>query len=131
VDKGRGLLADWKVYALAGEALVAAACLFFGWQLAHPGGSTAPARIEHPQAAPAVPGPRLLDPPAPRPPGAHRPPWVSPDAFTEFSQRLNQENSALYQGQWQTLQLVAAATREYLERRVLPLLLAAARGGLR
>ena len=124
---GWGRLADWKLLAVGVELLVAGTCVVLGWQLVHgrqvalaarmPGALSAPAPVR--EGVPGLPPLSVGSSPT----GGKRP------GVAEILQRVNRDYTRLYRGQWATIQLLGRATRNYLERHVVPLLLAAARGG--
>ena len=94
--------------------------------LSHPA-PVSPVRLT--KTASAVPlRPRAVPLPLPsmRPGGPH--PGAVLPALAEVAQRANRDDVLLYHEQWQVIALMASATRDYLDRHVVPLLLAAARG---
>lgn len=119
----------WQVAAVGAQVALVAACGAAGWQLLHPatpgGALTIRRAVNAPTVAP-VTLPSLL----PRP-SAHTSVPVARPGLEDLITRVNRDDSRLYRGQWATLELVASATRDYLTHHVLPLLLAAARGGAR
>jgi hypothetical protein len=127
VAVGWGRLADWKLLAVGVEVVVAGACVVLGWQLVHGRQAGPPVTLQAGVGAPAPPIsvlPRLPVLATGRGVPVARRPGVA-----EILQRVNRDDSGLYRGQWATIQLLGRATRDYLERHVVPLLLAAARGG--
>ena len=126
-----GHLADWKVLVVAVELAVAGTCVVMGWQLVHGHQAVPAARVLSVVSAP-VPAPAMLGFPglprlsiggsstAPRRPG-----------LGDILQRVNRDDARLYRGQWATIQLLGRGTRDYVELHIVPLLLAAARGGSR
>jgi hypothetical protein len=117
-----------RAAAIAFQVAAVAGCAVIGWHLTH----SAPAAIRlQPSGQAPVAGfaTRLAQPAlAPAPPstgGAARP------SLSDLVGRVNRDDANLYRGQWQAIQMAASASRAYLERHVLPLLLAAARGGNR
>jgi hypothetical protein len=119
--------ADWKVLAVGIEVAAASGAVALGWQLvhAHPAGPAVSIQAATTAAASpflGIPGmPAMSLPPSSS--AAGRP------GLPDILQRVNQDDAGLYHGQWATIQLLARGTRDYLERHILPLLLAAARGG--
>lgn len=118
-----------RAVAILFQLAVVAGCGILGWRLAHPAG---PASV-HLQPSGQAPGigfaPRLAQPaiaPAPLASGGPGRPGLS-----DLVRRVNKDDVSLYSGQWRAIQAVGAASREYIERRIVPLLLAAARGGNR
>ena len=117
----------WQVAAVAAQVGLVGACGAAGWQLLHPSTPAGGVTIKHAISAPAPP-PVVMPAILPRtPPGgaatARRP------ALGDLIDRVNRDDARLYRGQWATVQLIAKATRGYLVNHVVPLLLAAARGG--
>ena len=126
---GWGRLADWKVLAVGVEVVVAGACLVLGWHLVHgqQGARAVTIRSGAPAPAPAI----LGIPGMPARSTEPRATAAKPPGLREILQRINGDDARLYRGQWATIQVLAHATRDYVERHILPLLLAAARGGSR
>ncbi|MGI8607701.1 MAG: hypothetical protein ACR2MY_00525 [Candidatus Dormibacteria bacterium] len=119
-------MADWKVLAVGVEVAVAAACVVLGYQLVHGHPSAQSLNVKVAAAAPApavmgIPGMPALSTPSGAP-SAKRP------GLSSLLQRINSDDARLYRGQWASIQLLAGATRDYAERHILPMLLAAARG---
>ena len=108
---------------------MAAGCLIAGWRLVqdHP----VPPIDVH-RAAPAAvqdtggPAPLPLASPVPGSAGQHAGALgLTPGA--DLLARLSRDDSSLYRTQWQVIQLLVDGTRRFLEQRVLPALMAAAR----
>ena len=119
----------WQVAAVAVQVAVVAACGVVGWQLLHPSTPGAALTIKRAANAPTV-APVVMPSRLPRVSSRTSVPVTRP-GLEDLMGRVNRDDARLYRGQWATLQLVASATRNYLTNHVLPLLLAAARGGVR
>lgn len=118
-----------RAAAIAFQVAVVAGCAAIGWHLTH-SAATAAIRIQPSSQMPLVGfATRLAQPALASSPhtsgGAVRP------GLSDLVSRVNGDDANLYRGQWHVIEVVASATRAYIERHVLPLLLAAARGGNR
>ena len=122
----------WRYGVVAAELLLAAGCLYFGWNAVAPVAAAAQVRVHHAAAAPIdALGALRIGPVAVPMAGAGtgaartgaagglQPPSLGPDWLS----RLNADDYDLYRGQWQTLQLLMSGVRQYLEQRVVPRLL--------
>ncbi len=119
-------LADWKVVAVALELGVVGVCVAIGWQLAHsPRGSAGRGLT----AAAAPPAPSMGIPAIGNISAGVRSSEANRPVLGAVMQRVNRDDTRLYQGQWASLQLLGRATRDYLERHIVPMLLGLARGG--
>ncbi|GAC1333680.1 MAG: hypothetical protein NVSMB17_14380 [Candidatus Dormibacteria bacterium] len=117
----------WQAAAIGMQLAVVGALGVVGWQLLHPahpgGGVTIREAVPGVTAAPGgslTEGARFASPAtsaAPKP------------GLPELVARVNRDDARLYRGQWASIQLVVQATGRYLVQHVMPLLLAAARGG--
>ncbi|MEA2682537.1 MAG: hypothetical protein QOK05_865 [Chloroflexota bacterium] len=107
------------------QLAVVAGCGVLGWRLTHPGGASSVS------VAPAAQAPGLGFVPTLAQPAIAPPPAAGPTrpGLADLVMRVNRDDLNLYTAQWSAIQSAAAATRLYLERHVLPLLLTAAKGG--
>jgi len=122
---------QWRYGVVAVEALLAAGCLYAGWQAVAPEAVAAPIRVHHPASAPAglfgagTSGALVL--PAgtgsPHPGAPPKRTFQAPNLTADWLSQLNSDDYSLYRGQWQTLQLLMSGVRQYLEQRVVPRLL--------
>ena len=128
MNRGMSSPARWRAAAAGAQVALVVACGAVGWQLLHQGASSGAVTVKratgNPPTAPmanpsAVPGMTVQ----------HRAGAAPRPGLEELLARVNRDDSRLYRSQWATIQLVAAATHDYLTARVVPLLLAAARGG--
>ncbi|MFN2465967.1 MAG: hypothetical protein ABR598_06850 [Candidatus Dormibacteria bacterium] len=120
-----------RAAAVGVQLAVVVACAGVGWKALH---QLTPQPKVKVQGAPPAPLTGLGSMVAPlRGSGAvHRAvPSVGPPSLSELMLRVNRDDALLYQGQWRSAHLLGEATRSYLERHIVPLLLAAARGGMR
>lgn len=118
-----------RVVAIVFQLAVVAGCGVLGWRLTHPA-APASVRLRPSSQAPVVGFAKRLAQPAlaPAPPsagGAARP------SLSDLVSRVNHDDANLYRGQWRAIRAVGSASRDYIERHIVPLLLAAARGGNR
>ena len=121
-----GRLADWKWLAVGIELAAVGGAVGLGWQLVHthPAASLVSAQAATSAVAPpflGIPGMPAIATSTSAAPGG-RP------GLPDILQRVNRDDAGLYQGQWATVQVLARGTRDYLERHIIPLVLAAARG---
>jgi hypothetical protein len=118
-----------RAAAIGFQVAAVAGCAAIGWHLTHSAASAA-IRLQPSSQAPVVGfADKLAQPalaPAPQSAGGAARPSLS-----DLVRRVNRDDANLYRGQWHAIQGVASASRAYIERHILPLLLAAARGGNR
>ena len=121
----RGVL-NWRWAVIALEVVVAAACFFAGWRLIN-NRSAGPIPIH--RGSPAATG--TADPftGIPSAPGATPAPASGGGALgmapgSDLLSRLNRDDFAMYRAQWQVIQVLVDGTRQYIEKRVVPALLA-------
>lgn len=129
MKRGIGFPMRWQAAAVAIQVSVVAVCGVAGWQLLHPHTPGGAVTINHPANAPAA-APALMPSILPRVPAGDSAAVTRP-ALGNLIDRVNRDDARLYSGQWATIQVIASATRNYLVNRVVPLLLAAAKGGSR
>ncbi len=117
-----------RVAAVGLQVAVAAACVLIGWKVMH-GAPAAPSqRVQGSSSAlNSAPVPALLPGQGTALKPAH-PARVGSPGLADLVARVNRDDTLQYRGQWRAVRLLADATRDYLERHVVPLLLAAARG---
>ena len=125
MEKGWRALANWKLFAVAAELSVAGGCVALGWQVARQPPPVAPPKVHHAVAALAPVAPVTL----PLPVSPVQPASTPRVGLSDLARRFNADDAGLYRAQWEAVQVLSAGTRQFLERQVLPLLLAAARGG--
>ncbi|HEV1996850.1 MAG TPA: hypothetical protein VGR61_01805 [Candidatus Dormibacteraeota bacterium] len=117
--------------AVGVQVAVAGTCVVLGWQLLR-GHNLAQAVTVHSAVAAPAPAPATLGipglPAVSTGSGAAAAKRPGPGDILE---RVNRDDARLYRGQWTTIQVLARATRDYTERHIVPLLLAAARGASR
>ena len=118
-----------RAAAIAFQVAVVAGCAAIGWHLTH-SAATAAIRIQPSSQVPLVGfATRLAQPALASVPhtsgGAARP------SLSDLVSRVNHDDANLYRGQWRAIRAVGSASRDYIERHIVPLLLAAARGGNR
>ena len=121
----RGVL-NWRWAVIALEVVVAVACFFAGWRLInnrtagpipiHRGSPAAIGSADSFIGIPLVPGSSL----APAPGGGA----LGTAPGSDLLSRLSRDDFAMYRVQWQAIQVLVDATRQYIEKRVVPALLA-------
>jgi len=119
----------WRAATAAAQVALVAACGGAGWQLLHQGAPGGTVTVKRASGNPVT---TTTAAPSPLPPVTvqHRA-TASRPGFEALLERVNRDDTRLYRSQWATIQVVATATSKYLTGHVVPLLLAAARGGSR
>lgn len=118
-----------RATAIALQLAVVAGCVAIGWHLTHSAASAA-IRLQPSNQVPVAGFATRLAQPA-LVPLSHATGSAARPGLADLVSRVNGDDAKLYRGQWQAIQAMASASRAYIERHVLPLLLAAARGGNR
>ncbi|HEY8740600.1 MAG TPA: hypothetical protein VIN56_08420 [Candidatus Dormibacteraeota bacterium] len=116
---------------IAFEVAVVVACGVLGWNLLHsPSPASTAVTVQHAPALPgflAATGVATLIPTRKTQPAR----MAAAPNLADLVLRVNGDDARLYRGQWQAMELLGSATRDYVERHIVPVVLAAARGGMR
>jgi hypothetical protein len=119
-----------RVAAIGVQVAAVAGCAVLGWSALHSTPAATRVNVQHAAPAPVAAVAPVLGALGGGSSGHPRGAAAAP-SLMDMVTRINQDDARLYQGQAQTIRLLGSATRAYLERHVVPLLLAAARAGLR
>jgi hypothetical protein len=118
-----------RAAAIGLQVAVVVGCGVLGWSVLHSTPAATRVKIQHAAPAPVAAVAPVLGTLGAVPSQARK--TTAAPSLLDLVRRINQDDARLYQGQAEVIRLLGSATRSYLERHVVPLLLAAARAGVR
>jgi hypothetical protein len=120
-----GAFLNWRWAVLGLEVAVAAGCFFSGWRLVSDH-HIPPLQVHHsaPAAAQDVGGPISIPMASPGA-GSPRAGVLGLSPTTDLLSRLSRDDVGFYKTEWGVIQVLVDGTRQFIEQRVVPSLMAA------